>query len=421
MPRSEKSIKDFKLLSDTRCRLLLLTFIALTLITIFSTINPDYNNDVLIEEKRPLAGYVIDLNRIDEHCEPDNYNKSILKKYPMQDCLDYLDKKQFDYLIKPDSPKYCNENDPMLFHVFWRGNVTDKLSLFIKSFLYTQPLKCSLLYVWLDDVNEDIQSNPYILQLLRFIGKNIEFKRWITEDQLNFNPLFNGWERLLKKSNRKKVVGFSDLVRFTLLHRYGGMYFDADALLLRDISPLYNLDIDFAYRWSVWKHYNTAILRLHSNSTVGRLIIEAAMKNKLNFHPMSIRTYLVNKSIESMTRDDLNEHLYMMPVLLFDPLWLKADLHHKKIQLNPNLYRWQDAYNPTLLGNEFPGSVYDNSTNPLELRKMNNFFRGAFTYHWHNQWKTIIQPTSWLGVMQTAYDAFLEGKDSNIYDEYLPL
>ncbi|CAG8798871.1 7088_t:CDS:2, partial [Gigaspora rosea] len=191
---------------------------------------------------------------------------------------------------------------------------------------------------------------------------------------------------------QKKVFGFSDIVRFTLLHRYGGIYFDVDTILLRDVSPLYNLDIEFAYRWSVWKGYNTVILQLHSNSTVGRLIIEAAMKNKINFHPISsIRTYLVNKSVESMTRDDLNKHHYMMPVLLFEPLWLKADLYSKEIQLNPNLYRIRIT------------------------------FRGAFTYHWHNQWTTENHPTSWLGIMQSAFDAFLEGRDSNIYEEDLPL
>ncbi|KAF0514296.1 wd repeat and sof domain-containing protein 1 [Gigaspora margarita] len=117
-----------------------------------------------------------------------------------------------------------------------------------------------------------------------------------------------------------------------------------------------------------------------------------------------------------MTREDLNKYLYMMPVFLFEPLWLKADLYSKEIQLNPNLYNMQDAFNPKLLNYEFPKNTFDNSTNPLKLGIRITFFRGVFTFHWHNQWTAEIHPTFWLGIMQSAYDAFLEGRDSHIYD-----
>ncbi|CAG8643145.1 5573_t:CDS:2, partial [Racocetra fulgida] len=173
-------------------------------------------------QKRPPDGYVIDINQVNKHCEPINYTTAFLYKYPVQSCLDYLDSKQSDYLVKPSSPKYCNENDPMIFHVYWK----------------------------------DLRLHKKIWPLIRFSGKNLFFKMWITEEQLNSDPIFLGWKSKLnsgpifngwKLNLNKNVVGFSDIVRFVLLHRYGGMYLDADVLCLRDLSPIYHLNFDFAY------------------------------------------------------------------------------------------------------------------------------------------------------------------------------
>ncbi|CAG8575075.1 6074_t:CDS:1 [Scutellospora calospora] len=369
-------------------------------------------------QKRPPDGYVIDINQVNKHCEPINYTTAVLYKYPVQDCLDYLDTKQSEYLVKPASPKYCNEKDPMIFHVYWRGNMVEKIALMIKSFLYTQPLNCSRLYVWVDENSEDLRLNNEILPLIRFSGKNLVFKKWITSEQLNSDPIFNGWKSKLRSN--QNVVGFSDIVRFVLLYRYGGMYLDADVLCLRDMRPLYYLNFDFAYRWSIWTHYNTAILRLQPNSTICRTIIQEAILNNMDFHPMSLKNYLIKDKSKTITNHDLNKHLYMMPVILFDPLWLKADLTIVNQILNPNLNTFFDVFKPYILDYEFPESLITKMNNdPLKLRNKHHFFRGAFTYHWHNNWDRSINPKSWLGVLENAYDAFIQGRDSNMYNEYL--
>src|SRR5256885_2028630 len=82
---------------------------------------------------------------------------------------------------------------------------------------------------------------------MKFYQKNIEFKRWDTEEQLNSDDLYKGWEKIM--SNQRSVA-FSDLVRFVVLNRYGGMYMDGDVLFLRDMRPLYHSSIDFSYKWS---------------------------------------------------------------------------------------------------------------------------------------------------------------------------
>ncbi|CAG8609709.1 14861_t:CDS:1 [Acaulospora colombiana] len=396
--------------------------------------------DILPE--RPYEGYVLDMGRINEHCEPTDYKKSALKRFPVQSCLDYLDTRQYDYMVNPpinsttsaatDNVTTTNTSssiltsnlqcapgrEPMLFHVYWRGKFTDKIALNIKSFLYTQPLRCSKMLVWLEKNDEDLRANKHAKSLLRFSPTNIEFRKWDITEQLNYDSIYSGWERKLK--SKTKVVSYSDTVRFVLLHRYGGIYVDADTIFLRDMSPLYYLDYEFSYRWSFKFDYNTAVLRIRPNSTTSRKIINGAMKNSMKFHPFAIKKYLFADE-KDQTKEVLDKQLYMMPVALFDPLWLKSDLHVKSQKLKPNLARWNDVFSAGLLNNEFPGAnkelLAKAANDTTLLRKNDEFFRGAFTYHWHNLWKQRIANGSWFDVLQKGYDDFIEGKIRNPYNE----
>jgi len=59
----------------------------------------------------------------------------------------------------------------------------------------------------------------------------------------------------------------------------------------------------------------------------------------------------------------------------------------------------------------------DEDDYPPSNRTMENFFRGAWTYHVHNQWMKHPEPSSWLAVMQSAHDGFLDGSRMNPYGE----
>ncbi|KAF2224533.1 hypothetical protein BDZ85DRAFT_281116 [Elsinoe ampelina] len=54
---------------------------------------------------------------------------------------------------------------------------------------------------------------------------------------------------------------------------------------------------------------------------------------------------------------------------------------------------------------------------PPNNRTLENFFRGAWTYHVHNQWLKHPEPSSWLAVMQAAHDGFFRGERVNPYGE----
>jgi len=242
--------------------------------------------------------------------------------------------------------------------------------------------------------------------------KILNSKKWDTKEQLNSDPLYKGWVL-----SRHISVSFSNLVRFVVLNRYSGMYkdMDGDVLFLRDMRPLYYSGINFSYRWSFKEEYNTAVLRLHANSTTNRKIISQAMLNKMNFHPFEIKNYLLTNTSDSSS---YNDQLYMYSVPLFDPLWLKNDNKQKNV-LSPNLRGMDDVWDPNFIPDEFPNIENLSDYSPIELRKIDNFFRGAYAYHWHNNWSRELIPSCWMGVMNTAYDAFINGTQSNIYGEYI--
>ncbi|KAF9577904.1 hypothetical protein BGW38_006601, partial [Lunasporangiospora selenospora] len=239
----------------------------------------------------------------------------------------------------------------MNFHIFWRGPITDKLSLAAYSFLFTQPLKRARLNLWIDSSElpdgqpEDYSLNEYSAPFFSEPLSNfVSFMAWDQEGELMYSygfdeegghhhhheqeheheheheheegadnegnttneeeeeeedeeegedeNMIDGVDEQeikelqrqlgLKKSRKPvKPVALSDAARFLILNRNGGIYLDADVLLLKDMSPFYDApELEFAYEWSNTGMYNTAILRLFKESTVARRILDGAKKRE---------------------------------------------------------------------------------------------------------------------------------------------
>jgi WD repeat and SOF domain-containing protein 1 len=113
--------------------------------------------------------------------------------------------------------------------------------------------------------------------------------------------------------DRLSVI-LSDMARFVLTHRYGGVYLDADTIFLRDWEELWNYRGQFAYRWSWHSKYNTAVLKLHKSSALGTFLFKTALENGMDFHPMTVSRYLKDAGLEKL--------LFRIPDALFDPAWL---------------------------------------------------------------------------------------------------
>jgi len=121
--------------------------------------------------------------------------------------------------------------------------------------------------------------------------------------------------------DRLSVI-LSDMARFVLCHRFGGIYLDADTLLLRDWEELWGWKGAFAYRWSRLEKYNTAVLRMNKGSALGTFLFRTALKNGLDFHPMTVSRYTADAYLEGL--------LLRLPDALFDAAWLNTENYQRE-------------------------------------------------------------------------------------------
>lgn len=123
----------------------------------------------------------------------------------------------------------------------------------------------------------------------------------------------------------------SDLVRFVLCHKYGGIYLDVDTLLLRDWEELWGWQGAFGYRWSRLAVYNTAVLRLHRQSALGTFLLRTAYRNGMDFHPFRVTRYALEAQMDEL--------FAMAPVALFDPAWLDVEEFERDRPPQPHFTR----------------------------------------------------------------------------------
>lgn len=322
------------------------------------------------------------------------------------------------------------------FHVYWTGPATWRVELFIKAYLYTQNLPCSRLWLWLDcDVDslcvETMGHDRLFHRFLPLVERgDVVLKAWkfpsrvllpkgnnIADDNLDYSSDANeAGERVLAKGIVEDASGqrwlmlnpthtafspvlVSDAVRFIVLHQHGGLYCDMDILLMRDMRPMLLPDPvsgprAFAEQWVERAHpadYNTAVISLPANSSLSTYLLRGGVRMGLNFHPKAIGLM--------MWRDGRNGEMARLHNSVFDPLVTNLRREgtstctvpcHKNFQsvfmshVENAPMEWS-AYDGKQLGNRRQdGSENDSSIVPTN-RTMENFFRGAWAYHIHNQ------------------------------------
>ena len=72
----------------------------------------------------------------------------------------------------------------------------------------------------------------------------------------------------------------------------------------------------FAYRWSRLERYDTAILKLNRGSALSAFLFRTAVKNGLDFHPMTVSRHTRYATLEPL--------LLRLPDALFDSAWLNT-------------------------------------------------------------------------------------------------
>lgn len=364
------------------------------------------------------------------------------------------------------------------YHTYWTGPASWRVEVFVKSYLYTQNLPCSRLWIWLDAdrspgaVEKMMTNDPIFAKFLPLVKRgDIVLKEWIFPSRI---PLpsgegidntdgrgyyktpgspnshgesaiadglvkdASGQEYLVLTEKQKTFlpVAISDAVRFVILHIYGGVYFDMDALMTRDMRPLLiTREHSFAERWAAHSgkgDYNTAIMSLTANSSLSSYLLRGGVRMGLNFHPRVIGIMA--------WKDGRDQEFLMLETAAFDPIWTEFNWARKGRCTIPCFHdygqmflgskaafpkndEWE-AYDGPLLkeknSNSFWGKKKNDKQARLELeegvevfdrealakmeyrieednypptnRTLENFFRGAWTYHVHNQVSLFILP-----------------------------
>ncbi|TFK29549.1 snoRNA binding protein [Coprinopsis marcescibilis] len=349
----------------------------------------------------------------------------------------------------PQSADPCDPEHPRIFHMFWTGPFTDKPYMALLSFLYTQNTGLHLkewptsskvcrpqFWMWINpgpaaavpnpnavqDMFTQLKQSPWATPFLHPRFKDIiHFKLWNTTEHLDGVPeikeewrslqesLFNSGGHIIsvKKKNitttasgttgtavaeddltnragskssssydRLSVI-LSDMARFVLCHRFGGIYLDADTILLRDWEELWGYKGAFAYRWSRLPKYNTAVLKMNKNSALGTFLFRTALKNGLDFHPMTVSRYTADAHLQGL--------LLRLPDALFDSAWLNTEDYQRDRPPQPFFTEFKHLF-------ETP---QQSSASPQALG-FHGFFRGAYSYHFHNfWWKPFDSARNW--------------------------
>ena len=181
--------------------------------------------------------------------------------------LDYNTCMDFARAIRNDH-RYCSPNEIIPFHVYWHGPIHYQLLQVARSFLATQDLAQSEMWVW--SIEPEPVSDPRWTSLVQVAGDKLQWKKYDLVAELPGTPL-EGKINHVKRTDDKSWVD-SDLFRVIMLHNYGGVYVDADVVLLRDFAPI--IGGEWLYQWgSSCNFSNGAVASLHKGSMLSKRLL----------------------------------------------------------------------------------------------------------------------------------------------------
>ena len=269
-----------------------------------------------------------------------------------------------------------------LFHYYWHGELGLKQAFALKSFLATQDLTRSELWLWLDGERgyPGHDENRYLRPLLPFLT----VRRFDPAAEVR-STLLEGYPAVYQGS---RPIARADLLRHIVLYKYGGTYVDMDTMLLRDLRPLLDnpyFGSEFCYRWSANRPYaNSAILRLGRQSTVAQALL-ASCAERGSCDPRAVLRLDANHQLD----------LLVLPCAFFDPLWPVHDREGRfeaaPFERFPHFFRkfgWWGRRRAV-------------------IRTFRDFFPGAFAYHWHNCWDAPELGDSYFGLFNRELDGLL--------------
>lgn len=235
----------------------------------------------------------------------------------------------------------------VIFHAFWSGDLTEKHLMSIQSCYHfnVRGRTNRKIIVWVEQRSPN-EWNDRIREYADIRAFNyIEEQKDTPMDGVN---TFNTYASF-----------YSDVVRYTLLYKYGGCWFDLDVFFLRSFDPLFvNYPNDIlVYTWENQQYPNGAVyISLAPRSEKMKLNIEFIRRRNMGWGFQ-----------ESDLTFNLPLDMLVLPCSWFDPAWIS----------NPYEMTLADFFSET-----------------ARAASLKRFFSGAFCYHWHNRWHEAIHDTS---------------------------
>lgn len=270
------------------------------------------------------------------------------------------------------------EDEKVIFHTYWYGEIGRKQAFSIKSFLVTQNTSKVELWLWLDEKSgfNNYEKNEYLKPLLPFI----KVKKYNPLINLN-GSVFENYKWIFDQKERLAYRG--DGLRMWALNQFGGLWFDLDVMFLKDFEPLLQRH-EFSYAWEYQPYANNAVLYLRKNSYINNYLEQKILKYK------TTRPWILFKYTDKKLKN-----LMIYPCHLFDPIWQDVVENSKDIEKPINDFK--DFFKE--FNNEFKKKEYINS--------YKDFFKESFAYHWHNNWDAEEYLNSYFGLFEKEFNKLL--------------
>ncbi len=230
----------------------------------------------------------------------------------------------------------------VIFHCYWNGILNEKHLYSILSCYYFN--KKHKIVLWL----ENNTPNEYNCQ----IEKYAEIKYFSLTDEKKNAGVDNFYYN-------KTLSFYSDVVRYLLLYNYGGIWFDLDCFFLRNFDPLfYNFKNEICvYQWENQYYPNGAIfISLQPKCEKMKKIID----------------FIINRGWGWGFQEASLTYDLPLDILVLPCSWFDADF----------------------LSNPFFIGTVNFLKNTDKQYTFDNFHKGSFCYHWHNEWNVPIEENS---------------------------
>jgi len=345
-------------------------------------------------------------------------------------------------------------------HTYYEGDFPVQACASIASILATQPHTTKVI-VWTGTA-----ANPAseLTQLISEHSDRVTHQRFDFTAQAKGTPIADHWASLYDK-----VAGYedstwpsnsstaSDLVRYLVLHNYGGFWFDLDLIVMRDLTPL--LHYELAYPWGKNNAAEAAVLggvvgggqnatlngafmRLFRHSPAAADMLDRVASEHIPFGLWGL---------SAMREDGRHADLRVLDVHVVDALWKNSAFFSSSAQAMTLLANedyviiQQDAGAYPNLKLNFRSHSWSNASSsinrdPSKWNRLDDygsrfdwFYSGDPTvrnagfrellsssakagegpvapmYHWHNRWDQDAQISSAYRLLADIFDCQLSG------------